>query len=1545
MNTRPALRTVFPALLLWWCAAAHAEQYAIPLLVAPGPGGDPQGVLRLANDSDAAVAVSIHAIDDAGNRAGPATLTLGAAAAVELTATELRAGSAAKGLAAGLGPLAGNVRLRIDSDAPIVPSAYVRDAGGALAAMNSTVLEAASPRRAAGAEPDGYRYDVTLFHPASNLARESRLRLINPGDAAAEVTIAARDDAGNPAPGGPVRLTLPAGGARTLTAQQLEAGDGASLTGGLGAGVGNWRLSVTSDRPIEAVNVTVGAAGDWRNLSTTAADGWAPQDEAAFEAQFVGRAIVIRDGSGYRGEFHVLAGNRVRIDDIDDGIVDSSEGGYRYARTGRETARMLIEYDAGGVGCMYLHFSAAREGWYSAACTETADPAEYLGGGTWVALDSDAPRLELVPRLEDVQASVSFLAARPVALTLPAAVGGGDGELSYSLSPDVPGLVFDPATRDLGGRPSEPGHFPMTYRVRDASGDTDWRYFNVTILDPLDSDATAYEAGDTLAGIPTGDWRPEAISGGSSHAGENGSIVRLGEGGYVASNEHRYTCDNQGGGGFSLGGCVLENGRVTSGRIIQSPVRGADGSGGGGVEYAQSFGLARGDRPRGITFANGRFFIVDFIDAKVYAYTPDGQREPDADFDTQGGNDRPEGIAFANGRFFIADYDDAKVYAYTPNGQRLPDADFQLQDGNDEPSGIAFANGRFFIVDWNDAKVYAYTPDGQREPDADFVLQDGNYNPTGIAFANGRFFITDTLDDKVYAYTPDGQREPDADFDTQDGNDHPSGIAFANGRFFIVDDRDAKVYAYTPDGQREPDADFDTQDGNDHPFGIAFANRRFFIVDYGDAKVFAYTSDGQRVPDTDFDTQDGNDYPFGIAFANGRFFIVDWNDAKVYAYTPNGQRLPDADFQLQDGNDEPSGIAFANGRFFIADYDDAKVYAYTPNGQRLPDADFQLQDGNDEPSGIAFANGRFFIVDWNDAKVYAYTPDGQRLPDADFQLHGGNHLPSGIVVANGRFYVVDGYRIHVFAYRATGGSAGTDGIAADTSPSFANVARPGDRTYTVGAAIAALTLPTASGGDGALAYALTPSIPGLTFDAATRRLTGTPTDAGTWNVTYTATDADGDTDSLRFAVTVEAAGGGGSFDFARGFDLQDGNGVPAGGIAFANGRFFIVDRDDHKVYAYTPAGQRVPDADFNLQDGNDDPKGIAFANGRFFIVDRDDDKVYAYTPAGQRVPDANFNLQDGIFSPTGIAFANGRFFIADSLHDKVYAYTPAGQRVPDADFNLQDGYDSPGGIVFANGRFFITYLYDDKVYAYTPAGQRDPDTDFVLQDFNFNPRGITFANGRFFIVNIFPAKVYAYSASGQHNDDHGNIPASATPAAIGSDTPGRLDAGDTDWFRVEVDAPGTLAVYTTGSVDTVGRLENASGTLVRTNDDSGAGTNFSISAPVAAGTYFVRVEGYGANTAGAYTLHVRIGEPTTGGGEPTRDGDCYVGLLVNSGESCTYPGASETFSVTADGRGRFIFFTSGESINIVNSNINGRLYDIAASHQGGGVWRIDRVGG
>ena len=80
---------------------------------------------------------------------------------------------------------------------------------------------------------------------------------------------------------------------------------------------------------------------------------------------------------------------------------------------------------------------------------------------------------------------------------------------------------------------------------------------------------------------------------------------------------------------------------------------------------------------------------------------------------------------------------------------------------------------------------------------------------------------------------------------------------------------------------------------------------------------------------------------------------------------------------------------------------------------------------------------------------------------------------------------------------------------------------PANQNYTRGTAISNLILPAATGGTGTLTYTLT-SVPGLTFTASTRTLSGTPSTAGTTTLTYTVTDTNGASTSVTFTVSVSA---------------------------------------------------------------------------------------------------------------------------------------------------------------------------------------------------------------------------------------------------------------------------------------------------------------------------------------------------------------------------------------------------------------------------------------
>jgi len=111
-------------------------------------------------------------------------------------------------------------------------------------------------------------------------------------------------------------------------------------------------------------------------------------------------------------------------------------------------------------------------------------------------------------------------------------------------------------------------------------------------------------------------------------------------------------------------------------------------------------------------------------------------------------------------------------------------------------------------------------------------------------------------------------------------------------------------------------------------------------------------------------------------------------------------------------------------------------------------------------------------------------------------------------------------------------------------------------------------------------------------------------------------------------------------------------------------------------------------------------------------------------------------------------------------------------------------------------------------------------------------------------------------------DDHGDTSATASLLPIGTSRPGRIEgASDRDVFRLDLLGRAQIEVRTSGQTDTQGELLDSAGTRVMSDDDSGPGDNFSITADLDAGVYYVEVEG----DSGAYAINARLGSASDHG--------------------------------------------------------------------------------
>ena len=221
----------------------------------PAAGDSRQGFVRIVNRSNQGGHVFIEAVDDAGVRAGPVRMNVGARQAVHFNSTDLENGNARKGLSGGIGvPTAGDWRLEVISALDVEVLSYIRTEDGFVTAMHDVVADAMAP----------------FFNPGSNQNQRSILRVVNTEAEPAKWTTGGYDDRGAWRPMAGSLLVRPQH-TLTLTAQALE------NTHGLGDGHGKWRLRVRGF-PWFAMSLLESPTGHLTNLSTAPDNSWAPED-------------------------------------------------------------------------------------------------------------------------------------------------------------------------------------------------------------------------------------------------------------------------------------------------------------------------------------------------------------------------------------------------------------------------------------------------------------------------------------------------------------------------------------------------------------------------------------------------------------------------------------------------------------------------------------------------------------------------------------------------------------------------------------------------------------------------------------------------------------------------------------------------------------------------------------------------------------------------------------------------------------------------------------------------------------------------------------------------------------------------------------------------------------------------------------------------------------------------------------------------------------------------------------------------------------------
>ena len=239
--------------LTWRDETSGSYYHLVPLFPPPSEESR-QGFVRVVNHSTTSGNVTIRAIEDDGRQRGPATLEIAGGQTRHFNSADLEAGNERKALTGALGAGDGAWRLKLESSLDIEVFSYIRTNDGFITAMHDIAPQTTRSLR-----------EVVTFNPANNYNQRSVLRVINPGPDPINVHIEGIDDEGQ-VPDAYVEVTIPAEGARMLTAKELEEGD-ADLSGSLGDGAGKWRLRIRRGSAVY-LSLLESPTGHLTNLST-----------------------------------------------------------------------------------------------------------------------------------------------------------------------------------------------------------------------------------------------------------------------------------------------------------------------------------------------------------------------------------------------------------------------------------------------------------------------------------------------------------------------------------------------------------------------------------------------------------------------------------------------------------------------------------------------------------------------------------------------------------------------------------------------------------------------------------------------------------------------------------------------------------------------------------------------------------------------------------------------------------------------------------------------------------------------------------------------------------------------------------------------------------------------------------------------------------------------------------------------------------------------------------------------------------------------------
>ncbi len=686
------------------------------------------------------------------------------------------------------------------------------------------------------------------------------------------------------------------------------------------------------------------------------------------------------------------------------------------------------------------------------------------------------------------------------------------------------------------------------------------------------------------------------------------------------------------------------------------------------------------------------------------------------------------------------------------------------------------------------------------------------------------------------------------------------GSATASGllKIYWTDRGTDKIQRSNLDGSEVEDV----VTGLTDPAGLVVdaAEGKIYWTDWGTDKIQRANLDGSQVEDVL--TELGDPYALALDASGGRIYWTEWDPDKIRRANLDGSEVED----LVTGLTDPAGLALdlAGERIYWTDWGSDKIQRAKLNGSQVEDLVTELTD----PAGLALdlAEGKMYWTDWGSDKIQRANLDGSQVEDLVTEVASPWSL--ALDVAGRKVYWSDDGTDKI--QRANLDGSQVEDLVDQGLDAPRGIALGGTRARMYWADWTTNKIQRGhldgSGVEDLVDTALV-SPYGMAVDKAGGKVYWT--DFGTDRIQRANLDGSEVEDLVTEGLTTP---GGIALDVAR-------------------GQMYWTDRGSDKIQRAQFDGSEVEDL---ITSGLGSPDGLALdvAGGKMYWSDFGTDRIQRANLDGSAIED----LVTGLTSPAGLALdvAGGKMYWSDFGTDRIQRANLDGSQVEDL---VTTGLRMPRGLAVdgAESKIYWADPVTDKIQRANLDGSQVEDL-------------VTDLEGPVWIALDRPAALA----------DHGDTRSSATLVAPGSATQGELEPNDVDYFRFEVSRVGILAAWATGDQDTHGTIEDSTGTVVASNDDSRGGPNFRVTAVVDSGTYYIRVRGFANAETGPYTLHVAtdahgdsreeatpvsVGSSTLGALEP---GDVdYFRIDLDSGYTvvASTAGDLDTFGYIVDGAG------------------------------------------